>query len=409
MASACVQQLQLRRMGSHGILQVTGANESGGNIMETRSFEHLGIKTSLLGFGCMRFPTLPDGRINEVEAERMLDLAISAGVTYFDTAYPYHGGHSEPFLGKVLKKYPRDSFYLASKLPVWDVHKPEDAERIFQEQLERLQTDYIDFYLLHALDKGRWEQMKALGVIEFCEKLQKLGKIRYFGFSFHDSYKVFEEILLYRVWDFCQIQYNYLDRNEQAGDEGYALAERLGVPLIIMEPIKGGNLAGFSNDINQRFQQMSPYASVASFALRWVGSHPNVKVILSGMSDMQQVEDNLRTFGSFTPFTPAEYEQLDDIVSQLRSRVRNGCTGCRYCMPCPAGVNIPQNFKIWNNYHMYRTYGHIQRAWENELKQEEKAANCVQCGKCETLCPQKISIRQDLKQVQCDLDSKIFQ
>lgn len=376
--------------------------------METRTFAPRGVETSLLGFGCMRFPTHPDGRIDEPEAERMLDRAISAGVTYIDTAYPYHGGQSEPFVGKVLKKYPRDTCYLATKLPVWEVHTLDDAKRLFQAQLERLQTDYIDFYLLHALDKGRWEQMKALGVVEFCEQLQAEGKIRCFGFSFHDSYEVFEEILRHRAWDFCQIQYNYLDRDEQAGDRGYALAEELGVPLVIMEPIKGGNLAGFSDDINARFQQMSPGSSVASIALRWVGSHPNVKVILSGMSDMQQVEDNLRTFEAFTPLSPAEQEQLDDIVVQLRSRVKNGCTGCRYCMPCPAGVNIPFNFKIWNNYHMYRTYRHVQRAWETDLNPAEQAAHCVQCGKCETLCPQKISIRADLMQVQRDLDGKLY-
>ena len=207
--------------------------------MEKRKLEKLGIETSLLGFGCMRFPTLPDGKIDEAEAERMLDKAIASGVNYIDTAYPYHNGESEPLVGKVLKKYDRSSFFLATKLPLWAVNSVDDAKRIFEEQLQRLQTDYIDFYLLHAVNKEKWDAMKELGVVEYCAKLKEEGKIRYYGFSFHDDYEVFDEILHYRDWDFCQIQYNYMDTQEQAGDKGYALAESLGVPLVIMEPIKG--------------------------------------------------------------------------------------------------------------------------------------------------------------------------
>lgn len=376
--------------------------------MEKRKLEKLGIETSLLGFGCMRFPTTPDGKIDEPEAEKMLDKAIASGVNYIDTAYPYHNGESEPFVGKTLKKYDRDSFFLATKLPVWLVNSVDDAKRIFEEQLERLQTDHIDFYLLHALGKERWEAIKEQGILDFCEQMRAEGKIRYLGFSFHDDYDVFEEILTYREWDFCQIQYNYMDTGEQAGDRGYALAEKLGVPMVIMEPIKGGSLAGFSEDINARFAAMDPDSSIASFALRWVGSHPNVKVILSGMSTMKQVEDNLNTFGEFRPLSDGEKAEIEDIVKELRSRVRNGCTGCRYCMPCPAGVDIPANFRVWNTYHIYRTYDHVKRAWENDIKDEEKAKNCVKCGKCEKLCPQKISIRDNLVCVQNDLDGKIY-
>ena len=377
-------------------------------MMEKRKMEKLGIETSLLGFGCMRFPTLPDGKIDEAEAERMLDKAIASGVNYIDTAYPYHNGQSEPVVGRILKKYDRDSFYLATKLPLWAVNSVEDAERIFHEQLERLQTDHVDFYLLHALNKEKWDQMKQLGVVDYCAKLKEEGKIRYYGFSFHDDYEVFEEILNYRPWDFCQIQYNYLDRYEQAGDRGYALAESLGVPLVIMEPVKGGNLAGFSDDINDRFHQMDPEASVASFALRWVGSHPNVKVILSGMSTMQQVEDNLKTFASFKPLSEARAGRSTrssrSFVPVCRTAARAAATAC----PAHAGVNIPGNFKVWNNYHMYRTYGHVQREWEVDLKDEEKAKNCIKCGRCETLCPQKLSIRADLARVQQELDDRIF-
>lgn len=372
--------------------------------MERRKWEKLGIETSLLGFGCMRFPTTPDGKIDEERAEKMLDQAIASGVNYIDTAYPYHNGESEPFVGKVLGRYDRNSFYLASKLPLWAVNTLEDAKRIFEDQLKRLRTDHIDFYLLHAVNQEKWNAMKELGVVDYCEQLQKEGKIRYYGFSFHDSYEVFEEVIRYRDWDFCQIQYNYMDTQEQAGDKGYALAESLGIPLVIMEPVKGGSLANFSEDINERFHEMDPDGSIASWALRWVGSHKNVKVVLSGMSTEEQVEDNLKTFAHFRPLSGKEESVIAGIVEELTARVQNGCTGCRYCMPCPAGVNIPGNFAVWNKYHMYGTYEHVKNDWENGLKEEEKAKNCIKCGKCEALCPQKLSIRSDLERVQEDLD-----
>lgn len=375
--------------------------------MERRKWEKLGIETSLLGFGCMRFPTMPDGKIDETRAEKMLDQAIASGVNYIDTAYPYHNGESEPFVGKVLSRYDRNSFYLASKLPLWAVNTLEDAKRIFEDQLKRLRTDHIDFYLLHAVNQEKWNAMKELGVVDYCEQLQKEGKIRYYGFSFHDSYEVFEEVIRYRDWDFCQIQYNYMDTQEQAGDKGYALAESLGIPLVIMEPVKGGSLANFSEDINERFHKMDSDGSIASWALRWVGSHKNVKVVLSGMSTEEQVEDNLKTFAHFRPLSGKEESVIAGIVEELTARVQNGCTGCRYCMPCPAGVNIPGNFAVWNKYHMYGTYEHVKNAWENGLKEEEKAKNCIKCGKCEALCPQKLSIRSDLERVQEDLDRAV--
>ncbi len=372
--------------------------------MEKRKLEKLGIDTSLLGFGCMRFPTDAAGKIDEVQAEKMLDKAIAEGVNYIDTAYPYHDGESEPFVGRVLKKFDRGSFYLATKLPVWLVKTVEDAERIFLSQLERLQTDYIDFYLLHAMNKNSWEQMVQAGVVEFCEKLKEQGKIKYLGFSFHDSYEVFETIASARKWDFCQIQLNYMDTEEQAGLKGYELTEKLELPLIVMEPVKGGSLAGYSEDINERFKKMDPKASIASFALRWVGSLPNVKVILSGMSNMAQLEDNLSTFRKFAPLSEKEAAEIEDIVAALKRRIQNGCTGCRYCMPCPAGVDIPRNFRIWNHYHIYGTYQTVKWAWEHEIPEAEKAKNCIKCGKCEALCPQKIRIREDLERAQADLD-----
>ena len=376
--------------------------------MEKRKMEKLGVETSLLGFGCMRFPVTADGKIDEPLAEAMLDKAIAQGVNYIDTAYPYHSGESESFVGRVLGKYDRNSFYLATKLPCWHVEKLEDADKLFQEQLTKLRTDHIDFYLLHALNKDRFHKMAELGVVEKLEKLKSEGKIRYLGFSFHDDYETFEEILNYRNWDFCQIQLNYIDANEQAGLKGYKLTEEKNVPLVIMEPVKGGTLANFADDIRGKFRALNPEASVASFALRWVGSLPNVKVILSGMSTMEQVEDNLKTFADFKPLTETENAAIDEIVALLRSRVKNGCTGCRYCMPCPAGVDIPGNFSTWNTYHMYQNYNMVRERWEHGIGEAKQAKNCVRCGKCEKACPQKLSIRADLAKAQEDLEKKEF-
>ena len=376
--------------------------------MEKRKMENLGIETSLLGFGCMRFPVTAEGKIDEPEAERMLDKAIAAGVNYIDTAYPYHNGDSEPFVGRVLEQYDRNSFYLATKLPCWKVEAAEDADRIFEEQLQRLRTDYIDFYLMHALSGDSFRKMAQMGVVERLERLKAEGKIKYLGFSFHDGYEAFEEILNYRDWDFCQIQLNYMDTESQAGLKGYRLTQEKNVPLVIMEPVKGGSLAAFADDITGKFRELDPEASTASFALRWVGSLPNVKVVLSGMSTMEQLDDNLKTFSVFRTLSEQEKETIDGIVALINSRVQNGCTACRYCMPCPAGVDIPGNFRVWNTYHMYQNYNMVKNSWENGLGEEKQARNCVKCGKCENACPQKLHIREDLEKVQADLDRKEF-
>ena len=381
--------------------------------MEKRAMEKLGIETSLLGFGCMRFPMMADGKIDEAEAERMLDQAYAAGVNYYDTAYPYHNGESERVVGRVMKKYDRSSFFLATKLPCWLIKNTDDIERIFKEQLEKFQTDYIDFYLMHALNKDSFQKMVDIGCVEKLEQLKAEGKIRYLGFSFHDKYEAFERIINYRDWDFCQIQLNYMDAGEreefqQAGMKGYHLTEEKNIPLIIMEPVRGGSLAAFPEDITEVFHGLNPDASIASYALRWVGSLPNVKVILSGMSTMEQLTDNLKTFDKFEPLSEKETETIDKVVAMINSRMQNGCTACRYCMPCPAGVDIPRNFRIWNLYHMYGNYNAVKWDWEDGLGEEHKAKNCIKCGKCEKACPQKLSIRADLERVQADLDKKEF-
>ncbi len=370
--------------------------------MEYRSMDKLGVKPSMLGFGCMRFPQKEDGSIDEVESEKMLDKAIEAGVTYIDTAYPYHNGESEPFVGRVLKKYKRDSFYLATKLPIWKVETIEDVKATFEEQLNRLQVDYVDFYLLHALSKERWEKILKLGVLDFCKEMKEQGKLKYIGFSFHDSYEVFEEILTSWDWDFCQIQYNYMDTEHQAGDRGYALAEKLGVPMVIMEPIKGGSLAVLPEDIAAMYKEADQEASISSWALRWVGTHSNVKVILSGMSTYSQVLDNLKTFETFKPLNQEEQALVEKVAATIRSRVKNGCTGCRYCMPCPFGIDIPKNFAIWNQEAMYGNPAAAKRKYERELAESARADQCRKCGACEKECPQAISIREDLVRVKED-------
>ncbi len=372
--------------------------------MEYRMMENINAKTSLLGFGCMRFPLNTDGSINEEEAFAMLDKAYQSGVNYFDTAYPYHGGASEPVVGRALARYPRESFYLATKLPIWEVKTLEDVKRIFHDQLERLNMEYVDFYLMHALNKDRWALVKQLGILEYCEELRAEGKIKYLGFSFHDDYEVFEEIIKGYQWDFCQIQLNYMDKDTQATTKGVELAESLGVPMVIMEPVKGGSLANLPEDITKMFRDARENDSTPAWALRYVGSFQNVKVILSGMSDMSQVEDNLKTFTDFEVLSEEEQKVVEKVADTLHSRVQNGCTACRYCMPCPAGVNIPGSFGVWNEYHVYGNVQDTTHRWTKEIPEEAKPKNCIKCGKCEKVCPQKIHIREDLERLQKELD-----
>ncbi len=371
--------------------------------METRTFEKIGITTSLLGFGAMRLPLTPKGVIDEPLAEEMMDLAIKAGVNYIDTAYPYHGGTSETFVGNVLAKYPRKSFFLATKLPTFKVSSLSDAKAIFAEQLERLQMEYVDFYLLHAIDGEVYDRMVDLGVLSYLEELKKEGKIRNIGFSFHGIYEDFERIIASYGWDFCQIQYNYLDTEEQAGTKGYLLAEKLQVPVIVMEPIKGGSLATLPPDLQHILSNLDVKATPASFAMRWVGSHPYVKVILSGMSTLDQVSDNLRTFTGFEKLTEKEYIALDEIGDTMRGRMGNDCTGCKYCMPCPFGVDIPGNFALWNRYRMFQNYDMVKKEWESAEKADKRPPACTECLACIPLCPQNINIPEDLKRMQDEL------
>ena len=369
-----------------------------------RKMDKLGVSPSLLGFGCMRLPLNADRTVDEAETARMFDQAYLAGVTYYDTAYGYLDGKSESIVGRMLKRYHRNTFYLATKLPMYMIRSLEQAKAIFQEQLDRLQMSSVDFYMLHALNRDTFDLAVELGIVEYCEKLKREGKIRFLGFSFHDEYEVFERILCYRDWDFCQIQYNYRDTRLQAGTRGYELATQKGVPVIVMEPVKGGVLSGLKATASEPFRKVTPGASDASFALRWVADHDNVKVILSGMSSPAQMEDNLKTFAQPNPLTAEEREAIIEVDQRLDRLVKIGCTACRYCMPCPAGVNIPGNFEVWNRFGMYGATSDLRFHWAKSISDETRANRCVACRQCEAKCPQHLSIVDALKTLQAELD-----
>lgn len=374
-------------------------------MMEKRKFENIGVETSLLGFGCMRFPE-KDGEIDETAAQALIDRAYENGVRYFDTAYPYHGGKSEPFTGKALSKYERSSYMLATKLPIWEKEKIADTEKFVDHQLERLGVDYVDFYLLHAVDEAKWDVILELGIIEQLEKIKEKGKIKHFGLSFHDEYEAFEKIITYRKWDFVQLQINYIDIREQAGLKGLELCEKLGIPVIVMEPIKGGTLANLPDDVAEIFKSYEPESSLSSWAMRWCASFDNVKLILSGMSEMYQVEDNLKTFCNYKPLNEEEMALVARAAEKILSKMKNGCTDCRYCQPCPFGVNIPKCFDIWNKYSAFGNTEQAKKRWA-ETDDAEKPMNCTKCGKCEKKCPQKIQIREDLERLAKEMDALI--
>lgn len=358
--------------------------------MEKRSWGFDGIETSLLGFGCMRFKTV-NGEIDEEKAMALVDKAYNAGVNYFDTALPYTDGKNESFVGKALKRYPRESFYLATKFSMPCFKTKEEALKSIDIQLANLQTDYIDFYLVHALSKERLEQFKEWNMMEVLETWKKAGKIRYIGFSFHDGYEAFVEVLNYYKWDFAQIQLNYMDTDIQQGIKGYYDLEKKNIPVIVMEPIKGGKLASFNKNISKDFTDYSSN-SIASWALRWVGSFDGVKVILSGMNEDDQLTDNLKTFSKFEKLSTEENKIVESVVDKLKKVNRVGCTGCKYCMPCPKGVNIAQMFKIYNDYAMYENQNSSKWLYSLLKNKKEDYKECVNCKMCISKCPQGIDI-----------------
>ena len=356
-----------------------------------------GENVSQLGFGCMRFPTTAEGKIDFARTEEMLDYAIAHGVNYFDTAFPYHGGESEVVTGKILKKYPREQFYVTTKLLMFAVKTVDDARNMLNTQLERLNLGYIDNYYFHGINKMVWPTIKNLGLIDWMQDMKAQGKIRHIGFSFHDEYPLFEEVVNTFDWELCQIQYNYMDTDIQAGDKGVKLCGEKGIPMVIMEPVKGGALARLPEKAEKIMKDYAPDATPASWAVRWVGSHPEVKVVLSGMSTLDQVKDNVATFESFQPLSREELELVAQVKAEIAATQKIGCTGCRYCMPCPNGVDIPGCFRIWNESAKFPNMDG-RRAYSRPGNWQ--ARNCVECGLCEDQCPQHLPIREALKQVE---------
>lgn len=362
-------------------------------------------KTSLLGFGCMRFPTNEDGTINRVETMKMLDYAYEKGVTYYDTAYFYHNKESEVVVGEWVLTKPRHTFCLTTKNPVWMCKDIQDFDRYLDEQLSNLNTSYLDFYLLHALSKDRWENIKKMNLLDHLKDVIASGKVRRIGFSFHDDYELFDEIIHAYDWDFCQIQFNYMDTEYQAGLKGYEVAKSLNIPVIVMEPIRGGQLANVPTEIKQQFQAIHPDWSDASWALRWVANHDNVMTVLSGMSTKEQVIDNLKTMSEAEELTQQELNTIEQARKLFAARTQVSCTGCRYCMPCPFGVDIPANFRYWNTAHIYDDAENQVKSYKM-LEETARASHCQKCGACKIECPQHINIPDELDRVATEFEAE---
>lgn len=382
--------------------------------MLTRTNIKNGDELSILGFGCMRFPT-KNGSVDEEKSIELIRECINKEINYFDTAYFYNGGKSESILGKALQGGYRSKVKIATKLPCFMVKKLDGAKNIFSAQLKKLQTDYVDYYLLHMLqDKAGFDRMKSLGIIDWLEELKNKGVIRNIGFSFHGSRQEFEKLIKSYPWDFCQIQYNYMDENNQAGKYGLKLAHSLGIPVIIMEPLRGGRLADrLPGEVINEFHSYDKNRTPAEWALRWVWNHPEVTVVLSGMSNEEQLNENVKTASDAMPgsLTEEELKVFDRVMDIMRQKTKVPCTGCQYCMPCPYGVNIPACFSVYNDKYLlnekrsgiiyYRTLGGFSR-------QPAYASICRACGRCESKCPQHIQIREELGKIRKEMENPII-
>ena len=362
--------------------------------MNYRQFGRLDWKVSALGFGCMRFPTKNgNDEIDEGESERMLRYAIDHGVNYVDTAYPYHGGNSEPFVGRVLQGGYREKVRLATKLPCWKINEPRDFDRYLDEQLERLRTDHIDFYLLHALRHETWRQVRDLGVLDWAEGAKADGRIRSLGFSFHDEYNVFEEIVDAYDWAFCQIQYNYMDIDTQAGRKGLRYAASKGMAVVIMEPLLGGRLVEPPDQVQAIWRQADEQRSPADWALQWLWHQPEVSVVLSGMSAMDHVRENVASanVSGIDSLDEEELSLIDRVRSAYEALCPISCTQCKYCVPCPHGVDIPRNLKVYNEGVIYENPEAARRLYAM-MDEGARASACIACRECEEKCPQMIPI-----------------
>jgi hypothetical protein len=371
-----------------------------------RKMKKTGDELSILGFGCMRLPQ-KRGRIDEKRATRQIRFAIDQGVNYLDTAVPYHMGASEPFLGRALTDGYREKIKLATKLPPGSVKTREEMDRVLNGQLDRLKTDRIDYYLLHGLNGESWKKMKQLGACEFLDKAKSHGRICYAGFSFHGDIDAFKDIVDAYDWEFCQIQYNYLDENNQAGTEGLKYAASKGLGVIIMEPLRGGNLAGkVPPAVQAIWDNAEIKRSPAEWGLRWIWNHPEVTVVLSGMNREDHIEENLRIAGEAYPesLSDKELQLLSRVVDTYQGLMKAGCTGCRYCMPCPSGVDIPTCFEYYNSSHVFGDKYVAKAMYLIRLggvggATASHASLCQECGECEEKCPQNLPIPDLLQDV----------
>lgn len=382
-----------------------------------RSYKNTGEELSLLGFGCMRLPRLYEDKqdIDYDLGQEMIDYAYSHGVKYYDTAYIYHEGMSENFIGHALKKYPRDSFYLADKMPSWLLNSLEDGHRIFADQLKKCQVDYFDFYLCHSIGKSVDEFVKRYedtGVLDYLREEKAAGRIRHLGFSFHGTPDVLEQLADRHEWDFVQIQLNYLDWDMQNAKRQYDILEKRGIPCIVMEPVRGGSLCNLSEDAAKILSTERPGKSLASWAIRFAASLPNVITVLSGMSTIDHVKDNVATMTDFEPLTARDHEVLEQAVAAYLKKGTIPCTGCRYCMDCPAGVDIPRVFAVYNKCasanHLPISFGDKENYDRNAklfleeyhtIPEENRANHCVACGQCMQHCPQSIEIPDRMREI----------
>lgn len=368
-----------------------------------------GDELSILGFGCMRLPS------DETKAINLIREAVEKGVNYFDTAYIYQAGKNEVLLGKALTGGYRERVNIATKLPPYMVNSLNSAKKILSTQLSRLQTTYIDYYLIHMLtDKAMFDKMVSLGVLEWLEEEKEKGTIKNIGFSFHGSKFDFELIVKSYEWDFCQIQYNYLDENNQATKSGLELAGQLKIPVIIMEPLRGGKLVNnLPLNVIKAFKNYDSRRSPAEWALRWIWNHKEVNVILSGMNSEEQLKENIKIASDATPnsLTEEELKTFDDVKRIMAEKTKVLCTACGYCMPCPHGVNIPGCFSSYNDKYLLNDkmskFKYVQTLGGFSSK-PAYASQCKECGKCEIHCPQKIEIRKQLKIVSREMEGVLF-
>ena len=372
-----------------------------------------GTQLSILGYGCLRF-TRKNGKIDLKKAETEILEAIKRGVNYFDTAYVYQG--SEAALGEILERNGcREQVYIATKLPHYLIKSRAGLERCFQEQLNRLQTDHVDYYLMHMLnDADTWEALKQKGVQDWIEEKLKAGAIRNIGFSYHGNSENFKKLLDAYDWDFCQIQYNYMDEDTQAGRAGLQYAEQKGIPVVIMEPLRGGKLVDLlPSEAKELFAGARPERTPAEWAFRWLWDQTGVTVVLSGMNSVQMVRENTEAASSAEPgeLTDADRELYRKVKQEINRKVKVGCTACGYCMPCPQGIDIPGTFRCYNEMYTERPkVGRKEYLMTTAFrKHQNPASGCIRCGRCERLCPQKIEIRKELKQASRELEDVRYQ